>query len=135
MQGEHFEAVHVFAAPASGALVAHALLVHAPPMLVQSLHRPPPLPQVATDSPPTHWPLLQHPPQLVVSHVVFTSALRAASVESSVMTKSPSEPTSGSLASSVAAASPLSGVSFASSVRAPSTSTRDAALSLPGCPS
>src|ERR1700733_11274950 len=121
MQGDHFDPAPGLAAPASGAVVAHTLLVHAPPMLVQSLHWPPPLPQVATDSPPTHWPLLQHPPQLVVSQMVFTSALRAASVESSVMMKAPSAPTSGSFASSVAAASPLSGASFASSARAPAT--------------
>jgi hypothetical protein len=49
MHGGHFDGLQTGFAAASGTFVVQAPLVQAPPMVVQSLHTPPPTPQVATD--------------------------------------------------------------------------------------
>jgi len=49
MQPVHFVGSQVRGGPASFEAVAHAPALHAPPMFVQSMHVPPPVPQVATD--------------------------------------------------------------------------------------
>jgi hypothetical protein len=101
MHPPHFDTVHILGAPASTGFMVHAPLVQAPPMLVQSLQAPPPTPQVATDWPPTQSPLEQQPAHVLGSHLVFTSAAKAASPESKAMSHSASDATAESVGSVV----------------------------------